>query len=81
MLVCTLLVVGVEAVWRNPRLGRFVAFAAISVFDMFVSTHRRGVVAYLEQTYGEHYKVINVCAEKNYIYDKSVFKGKLLSSA
>lgn len=51
--------VGMEAMYRNPRLGK------------------KGVVSYLDQTHGTHYRVFNVCAEEKYQYSEDVFHGRV----
>lgn len=54
-------------------------FPAVGIEAMYRNSRygENGVVQYLESRHGEHYRVYNLCQEKQYQYLPAVFGGKL----
>lgn len=46
-------------------------------FESVYRNRRQEVVDYLESSHGRHYRVYNLCAERDYFYDRSVFNGRV----
>lgn len=54
-------------------------FPAVGIEAMYRNSRNgeNGVVQYLETRHGDHYRVYNLCKEKQYQYLPTVFNGKL----
>lgn len=51
-------------------------FPAVGL-EFFYRNPRQDVQEFLDTTHGSHYRVYNLCAEKDYLYDRSVFHGRV----